>query len=604
MPRVKQAMKISSISINNCLSFGKSGLNESNSLSLSDFNLFVGKNNSGKSNVLKALQFLATILFPVSAHSKLQELPVSQEQLRTSIDDLFFAQEKERIICFSYTLLIEKVDEKLVRIIESHPDSQNIKNPTLMLLKLKEGYPKVVKIDGTIEFKVNNASIRIDSVFIPNSHQTYNKYPLFDRQNLMALVLGDDASRKVWKVAEHLSEQQWNQEYSVVQNSIAQFLANIYNYYIKDLFISIPANRSISPIGDSTVEALVNLRDGTPEYIKLYDAVMDGIQKLVFDSDKVNLRYVYPEESGKHRMKLQLGKIQLPLSSYGSGVEQILALASDIMKNGSNKIVLIEEPEAHFHPLLQKKFIKFLNDIENAFGHQYFIATHSSTFINEFERMSGNIYFVQMVKTEEEQYESTNVIPFNLENERTLLLDLGVKPADLRFANGILVVEGDTDQAVYADWARKIGQPLENAGLLIIDAEGAGNIHKYLSSEVIQKTCFDLFALCDKNAEKELREKLKGIVPDDKIIVLDKGDLEDYYPREIVMDFAKSLTEKRGIDAPTQIEVGKTVSILTKLKGNDGWKKPLARKIIEEMTETQIEPEIREKITQIYNSVC
>jgi predicted ATP-dependent endonuclease of OLD family len=597
-------MKVTNISINNCLSFGKAGLNEGNNLLLGEFNLFVGKNNSGKSNVLKTLQLLELILAPVSQMGRLQELSLPEEKFITNLDDLFYAQEKERSIAFSYTLLIEESDKELVRLIESHLERENIGNPAMMIIRLKEGYPKTVTIKGAIEYQKDRAAIRIDSLFIPNSHSAYSKYPLFDRNKSMVLVLRDDGGRKVWKVAKHLNDEQWRSEYSNIENSVAQFLKNIYDHGIKDSFTSIPANRSIAPRGDSTVEALVKLRDGTPEYIGLYDSVMEGIKKLIFESDKINLRYVYPEENGEHKMKLQLGKVQLPLSSYGSGVEQILALASEIMKNGSNKMVMIEEPEAHFHPLLQRKFIKFLNDIQGTFGHQYFIATHSSTFVNEYEKMNGNIYFVQLTKDKEEQYESTKVVPFNLENERTLFLDLGLKPSDLHFANGILVVEGHTDEAVYTDWARKIGQPFENAGLLVIDAEGVGNIDKYLSSKVIQQTCFSLFALCDKNAEKELREKLNGIIPDDNIIVLEKGDLEDYYPRKIVMDFANSLAEKRGIDAPTQIEEGKTVSVLTQLKGNDGWKKPLARKIVEEMTENQMEPEIKQKITQIYSSVC
>ncbi len=597
-------MKIAEISINNCLSFGSIGLNESNSLSLGVFNLFVGKNNSGKSNVLKALQLLESILAPINAKVKSQSFELPQQKFLTNIDDLFFTQDKKRTINFSYTLLIEESDKELVHIIESHPENENVNNPTLMLVKLKRNYPQKIKIVGAIEFQIAHASVKIDSIFISNDHQTYSKYPLFDRQDSMALVLGHTADRKVWKVATHLNDKDWDNAYSRIHASIAQFLGDIYNHNLKDSFINIPANRSIAPIGDATVEALVKLRDGPPEHIKLYDAIMDGVKKLIFERDKVNLRYVYPEEGGKHRMKFQLGKVQLPLSSYGSGVEQILALASEIMKNGSNKTVLIEEPEAHFHPLLQRQFIKFLNDIENAFGHQYFIATHSSTFINEFERINGNVFFVQMVTNEKEQYESTNVTPFNLEDERTILLDLGVKPSDICFANGILVVEGSTDEAVYTDWARKMGQPLEDAGLLTIDAEGAGNIHKYLSSEVIQKTCFDLFALCDKNAEDDLRGKLKDIVSDDKIVVLDRGDLEDYYPREIVMDFARELAAKRELNTPTKIAIGNTVQVLNELKGNEMWKKPLARKIIEEMTEAQIEPELREKITQIYKSVC
>ena len=69
------------------------------------------------------------------------------------------------------------------------------------------------------------------------------------------------------------------------------------------------------------------------------------------------------------------------------------------------------------------------------------------------------------------------------------------------------------------------------------------------------------------------------------------------------MDFARELAKRRGINAPTEIPIGNTVQVLNELKGNTMWKKPLARKIIEEMPEAQIEPELRGKITQIYKSV-
>ena len=159
-------MKIVEISINNCLSFGSTGLNESNSLSLEVFNLFVGKNNSGKSNVLKALQLLESILGPVSTNMTLQGLALPQEKFLTNIDDLFFAQDKKRTINFSYTLLIEESDKELVRIIERHPENENVNNPALMLVKLKKNYPKRIKIVGAIEFQTDRAFVKFDSSFV------------------------------------------------------------------------------------------------------------------------------------------------------------------------------------------------------------------------------------------------------------------------------------------------------------------------------------------------------------------------------------------------------------------------------------------------------
>ncbi len=52
-------MKIRELSVKNCLSFGKKGLNNEDGLQLGDFNLFIGANNAGKSNVLKLLDSLS-----------------------------------------------------------------------------------------------------------------------------------------------------------------------------------------------------------------------------------------------------------------------------------------------------------------------------------------------------------------------------------------------------------------------------------------------------------------------------------------------------------------------------------------------------------------
>lgn len=76
--------------------------------------------------------------------------------------------------------------------------------------------------------------------------------------------------------------------------------------------------------------------------------------------------------------------IQIPLSSIGSGFEMIFSLIYSYYlakQNGKKMIIMIDEPELHLHPDIQKKFVDFLLEISK--DTQIILTTHSPILVKQ-----------------------------------------------------------------------------------------------------------------------------------------------------------------------------------------------------------------------------
>ena len=76
--------------------------------------------------------------------------------------------------------------------------------------------------------------------------------------------------------------------------------------------------------------------------------------------------------------------IQVPLSSIGSGYEMIFSLLYSYYlakQNDKNIIIIIDEPELHLHPDVQKKFVEFLLKIST--DSQIILSSHSPILVKQ-----------------------------------------------------------------------------------------------------------------------------------------------------------------------------------------------------------------------------
>jgi len=104
-------------------------------------------------------------------------------------------------------------------------------------------------------------------------------------------------------------------------------------------------------------------------------------------------------------------------------------------------MVIIDEPEIHFHPQMQRSFSRMIEKINQNIGTQFILSTYSPLFINESN--IGNVYRFSKINGETKIKNPF----FTLSADEATLVHL-LKFENLSkifFVNKIIMVEGETD---------------------------------------------------------------------------------------------------------------------------------------------------------------
>ena len=135
------------------------------------------------------------------------------------------------------------------------------------------------------------------------------------------------------------------------------------------------------------------------------------------------------------------------LSSAASGFLQVLLIYSSLLYKKAS-VVLIDEPDAHLHILLQDKIYHSLCQLARHNRSQLIIATHSERLINAATQDNLRLLTGELRKVNNGRKLGDTL---HLENTEILLAE--TEP-------GILYIEGSTDIPFLREWARVRRHPL------------------------------------------------------------------------------------------------------------------------------------------------
>ncbi len=442
--------------------------------------IFIGENNSGKSNIIRAIQLMFGEFHP--KYKKLDDFdhydrnpknPVIIEA-RTSGLNGKLKNYGNPFGCSGFRFKSEKGKETEYAGIQTEDGNEN----RYVSSELREELLcVVVSSEQNLNFQLSYAS----------------KYTLLSR---VTKAFHDKLTEDVDKV-----------------NRLKGFFEEIKNTFLEvEQFNEFNAN--MSALAESV---LSNMTHALAFDFSAYDP-----------SNYFKAMRVHPTENGETRAYEELG----------TGQQQILALsfAHAYAKSflGQGLIFVIDEPEAHLHPLAQKWLAKQMFKMAED-GLQVILTTHSPYFID--------LKYIKGINLVRKTEGSTFVISNNAESLFDHCLKTGSNPGKTQletvvpfyanqatahimagfFANKVVLVEGLTEELSLPVYFERLGFDPTEYGIEIIGVNGKGNLAKWWRLFTLYQIptfiCFDNDDR-SKNDENGNRRKdaLKAIgIPEDEL---------------------------------------------------------------------------------------
>lgn len=361
---------------------------------ITNVNIIIGKNNSGKSSLLDVIEM--------------------------AYDEAFFEKEKRQI---DLLRLNSPMTKDMVQSLFSGDSSIGNWNASNYWEKV-EGKNILIELGGTRNSKNPSGYRAIDNGDIPMTNKSYFQRGLyeFEQEKKKYVFRRLSAERNI--VPEKEMDLELSNTGEGASNLVRVFLNNSkYDEKIVEELLLNALNKIMYPEAEF-------------ESIRIQQTIVGG--EYVWE--------IYLKEIGEERV---------PLSKSGSGIKTIILVLLNLivipaLTSNIGKIITygFEELENNLHPAMQRKLFDYIYEFAVEKNIYVFITTHSHVAINTFfDKEKACIYHVikenngALLKRIETYIDKTEILD-----------DLDIKASDILQANGIIWVEGPSDRIYIKKW--------------------------------------------------------------------------------------------------------------------------------------------------------
>ncbi|MFH1590073.1 MAG: AAA family ATPase [archaeon] len=271
------------------------------------------------------------------------------------------------------------------------------------------------------------------------------------------------------------------------------------------------------------------------DFITDMSPMIESIEPIMKNKKAIDIKFLSEKEE------------DIPLSTIGGGNNELLMLLYEIIISGG-RVLAIEEPEIHLHPEAERKLFRFMQEFSQS--SQMFVVTHSPIYV-EPKSLRG-LYRVVKKGIETKLYFMNDT---DFVDKDRLTQELNTENCEMFFADKVLLVEGISDKIFMEGLIDRYCKSA--AEIKVISSYSKDNFKVYLDLLNIFKIPYVVMTDLDavkgryqikiiwnelkKHPEIKSREEKISFLKLKKIYVLSKGDLERSYPKRFRRGVSKPL---------------------------------------------------------------